>query len=105
MIIAGRSTPDKPYYERRQTTNQARGRPGMLSRASTYQTTERSAYLSQQNAYSGHGFSPAAAPASHRTGCTSAVRAGTAACPAGEKGGLAPGIKRHADVSLRRSRI
>lgn len=26
--IAGRSPPDKPYYERRRTTHQARGRPG-----------------------------------------------------------------------------
>lgn len=28
--VAGRSPADKPYYERRRTTHQARGRPGTL---------------------------------------------------------------------------
>ena len=53
---------DELYYEHQQnwrlaTNVQAR------CRALTYQMTERSAYLPQQNAHSGNGFSPAATPA------------------------------------------
>lgn len=61
LIIAGLCS-DKLYYEHRQAGRlaikvQARCRP------MTYQMTERSAYLLQQNAHSGNGFSPAATPA------------------------------------------
>ena len=61
LIIAGCCS-DKLYYEHHQawrlaTNVQAR------CRALTYQMTERSAYLPQQNAHSGNGFSPAATPA------------------------------------------
>ncbi|KAK5904861.1 hypothetical protein CesoFtcFv8_006381 [Champsocephalus esox] len=61
LIITGCCS-DKLYYEQHQawrlaTDVQAR------CRALTYQMTERSAYLPQQNSHSGNGFSPAATPA------------------------------------------
>lgn len=61
LIIAGCRS-DELYYEHHQawrfaTNVQAR------CRALTYQMTQRSAYLPQQNAHSGNGFSPAATPA------------------------------------------
>lgn len=62
LIIAGCRS-DKLYYEHHQTWRLAMNVQARC-RALTYQMTERSAYLSPQNAYSGNGFSPAATPSS-----------------------------------------
>lgn len=99
--IAGRSPPDKPYYERRRTTHQACGRPGTQpERRPIRRLKGRHTCLNRMLTLAIDFLQlPPPLPIE-----LAAVRAGTAACPAGEEGGLAPGIKRHADVSLRRSR-
>lgn len=61
LIIAGCCS-DKLYYEHHQVWRLAMNVQARC-RALTYQMTERSAYLPQQNAHSGNGFSPAATPA------------------------------------------
>ncbi|KAG7243166.1 hypothetical protein INR49_016541 [Caranx melampygus] len=60
LIIAG-SCSDELYYEHHQAWRLAMNVQARC-RALTYQMTERSAYLPQQNAHSGNGFSPAATP-------------------------------------------
>lgn len=85
LIIAGRCS-DELYYEHHQAWRLAMNVQARC-RALTYQMTQRSAYLPQQNAHSGNGFSPAATPAFHWAACISTVSASMTTRPHPGRGG------------------